>query len=187
MIPLLVADSVGKTFGTRRILTAASLEAFPGRVTFVAGRNGAGKSTLLRIAAGRLPPDSGFVRFAGKQYLRPLLNDLARDGMFYIPDREILSPSVPLQRQFGAIAARFDCGSYDELADTFGISALLDREPRLFSGGELRRAKICLAVYRRSKCLLADEPLRGINPQMGQRAWAVNREIAARRKLVTSV
>lgn len=45
-----------------------------------------------------------------------------------------------------------------------GISACIDARPPKLSGGELRRADVAAALVRRPRCLLADEPLRGIAP-----------------------
>ena len=64
--PILIADSVGKTFRGRRILSAASLRAVPGDLRVLLGANGVGKSTLLKVAAGWIPPDSGALFFDGK-------------------------------------------------------------------------------------------------------------------------
>jgi rhamnose transport system ATP-binding protein len=96
MTPMLVADSIAKAYGSRRVLTSARLEAHQGAITFVAGRNGAGKSTLMRIVAGVLRPDFGVIRYGGLTFGRPTLFRLARRGLFYLPDRGILSPSKNL-------------------------------------------------------------------------------------------
>ena len=47
MTPVLHADSVAKRFGTRQVLTAATLTANSGTIVGLLGRNGEGKSTLL--------------------------------------------------------------------------------------------------------------------------------------------
>jgi ABC-type multidrug transport system ATPase subunit len=162
---LLVADSIGKAFGRKAVLRSARLEARAGSVTVVAGRNGAGKSTLLRIAAGWLRPDHGTVRFAGTLYTRPQLARLAWDGMFFLPDRDVLSPSFTLSRQLGAASAGAAGAPVNEVAKTLGVEPLLDRRPPCFSSGERRRAELALALVRAPRCLIADEPLRGIDPR----------------------
>jgi ABC-type multidrug transport system ATPase subunit len=162
---LLVADSIGKSFGARRVLISARLDAPAGAFTFVAGRNGAGKSTLLRIAAGHLSADYGIIKFAGETFQRPSLHQLARRGMFFLPDRGILAPGVTLRNQIDAVATRFAVGSFESVAERFGLSRIMDQKPRAFSTGELRRAEVCLAAVRSPTCLIADEPLRGLDPK----------------------
>jgi ABC-type cobalamin/Fe3+-siderophores transport system ATPase subunit len=48
------------------VLRDVSLELYPGELTAVWGLRRSGRSTLLRVAAGIEPPDSGVVRFEGR-------------------------------------------------------------------------------------------------------------------------
>lgn len=162
---LLEADAIGKSYGPRRVLTAASLRAYPGAITALCGRNGSGKSTLLAIAAGWRRADTGAVRFDGRTWLRPRLPALAARGLFYLPDRAILTPAVPLGRQLDVVERRFGAsGTTATVAATLGLSSCLGLLPPRLSGGETRRAELALACVRRPRCLLADEPFRGISP-----------------------
>ncbi len=163
--PALRAESISKSFGDRRILTVARIEAKAGEITLVAGRNGAGKSTLLRILAGDLAADSGVVHFAGLTLSSPRLHQLARRGLFFLPDRGILSPSVAISTQLEAIATRFRTRAALSAAELLGIRQVIDRKPLEISQGELRRAEVALAMARKPACLIADEPLRGIDPK----------------------
>lgn len=175
---LLVADAVGKSFGGRRVLTAATLRANAGEVRVVSGRNGAGKSTLLKIAAGWLQPDSGVVHFAGRAYLRPTLPALARRGLFYLPDHDLLIPGLAVRRQLELLRRRFGGGGVDEALETMGVSEVAARRPHALSGGELRRAEFAAVLVRRPSCLLADEPLRGVAPRDAELLVAVMRRLA---------
>lgn len=165
MKPVLSAESISKAFGHRRVLTSARLTVSAGAITLLAGRNGSGKSTLLRICAGRLAPDQGTVRLDDRIWTRPWLHDLARLGIFYMPDRDILSPVRTVRFHLDAIQERFgQARPVTEVARLLEISDCLDRPSREISGGERRRAEIALALVRAPRCLLADEPLRGIDP-----------------------
>ena len=160
----LEADCVGKAFGARRVLTSASLRARAGEVRAIFGRNGEGKSTLMRIAVGWLQPDSGIVRVGGTTYMRATLPLLATRGVFYLPDHDILAPTYDLRRQLALFERRFGGHPATVAARAVGVERLLDRRPATFSGGELRRAELALAVARRPAVLVADEPYRGITP-----------------------
>jgi lipopolysaccharide export system ATP-binding protein len=159
-----VADCVGKSFGGRRVLTSASLRAYPGEVGLLLGRNGSGKSTLLKIAAGWLRADTGIVRFDGRTLESPRLAHLARQGMFYLPDHDLLSTAFSLRRQLEMIRLHHGDADAEESAERTGIHHLLDRRPQELSGGERRRAELACVLVRRPRCLLADEPYRGIEP-----------------------
>lgn len=174
----LVADAVGKCFGSRRVLSAATLRAESGEVRVVFGGNGAGKSTLLGIAAGWMQPDSGVVHFAGRAYLRATLPALARRGLFYLPDHDLLIPGIPVRRQLELLRRRFGGGDVDEALAAMGVAEVAERRPWALSGGELRRAEVAAALVRRPSCLLADEPLRGVAPRDAELLMAALRRLA---------
>ncbi len=163
-VEVLVADCVGKRYGDRRVLTSASLRAVAGRWTALMGRNGAGKSTLLRIAAGALGPDSGTVRLDGAMVERPHTATLARHGVFFLADRDLLSPRYTVRRQLELFRERFAGGDVDGVAHAMGIDELIDRKPHALSSGERRRAELAAAIVRRPRALLADEPYRNVSP-----------------------
>lgn len=165
---LFEVDSVGKRFRGRRVLNAASVRAPAGAVTFLVGRNGCGKSTILRIATGYLVADSGFVRLDGRTFLHPRLASLARLGLLYIPDRDLLSNGFSVRaqldlmwRQFGRAAGGLPAG---DVAERVGLGRLVERRPGALSEGERRRAEMALAIARNPCCLLADEPFRHLSP-----------------------
>ncbi len=163
--PFLVADCVSKSFGGRRVLSSASLRAVSGQVRALLGRSGEGKSTLMRIAAGWLEPDSGVVHCDGRAELSAKPHLLARQGVFYLPDRGVLSSALTVRAQLEMIAEQFPGGaSVDEAAATMGILERIDVRPPVLSGGEQRRADVAAVLVRSPRCLLADEPLRGIAP-----------------------
>lgn len=181
---LLEVDCVGKRFAGRSVLTSASLRAAEGLVTFLVGRGGAGKSTLLRIATGRLVADSGYVRFDGVTHLRPRLHRLAQRGLFYLPDRDLLSEVFTLRRHVDAVWRRLGSSAgglqEEEAAARLGVGRLLDRTPGSLSSGERRRAELALVLVRGPRCLLADEPFRNLAPLNAAAVGAALRLLAAR-------
>ncbi|MEO6526254.1 MAG: ATP-binding cassette domain-containing protein [Gemmatimonadaceae bacterium] len=178
-MPVLVADCVSKSFGDRRVLSAASLRAEAGKLRVVFGRNGIGKSTLIKIAAGLIAPDSGIVHFRGTSRLHARLASLAREGLFYLPDHELLSSAFTLRRQLQFYHDRYQRRTVDEAASLASVAHLLDRRPYTLSGGELRRAELAVVLVRQPECLLADEPYRGIAPVDHDLLTRLLRSIAA--------
>jgi len=179
MTPILVADCVAKSFRGRRILTSASLRAVTGELRVLFGRNGIGKSTLLRIAAGILEPDGGSIHFAGESYAAPRLATLAAHGLFFLPDHDLLSSAFSIRHQLEMFCQRFKGADVVESARRVGIEQHLDKRPRAVSGGELRRAELAAVLVRRPRCLLADEPYRGISPIDHDHLTSTLRELAA--------
>jgi ABC-type multidrug transport system ATPase subunit len=176
---VLRADSIGKSYGARRVLASAYVEASAGAVTALVGRNGAGKSTLLKIAAGWMRADHGLVEFRGRRYPRPDPAALARDGLFFLPiDRSILSPPFTLAQHLDALEARFSRGERAAVLERLEIAGLERVRCGALSGGERRRAELALAILRRPACLLLDEPFRGIDPRDVELLQAIVRALA---------
>ena len=179
MTALLTADCVGKSFSGHRILTSASLRAVPGQLKILLGRNGAGKSTLLKIAAGLMQPDTGSVHWDGQAFMKASLTTLAGLGLFYLPDHDLLSNAFSVRAQLTMIHRQFDGLDPETAAERMGVASLLDRKPELLSGGERRRAEVAAAFTRQPRCILADEPYRGVAPKDAEcLTWAF-RELAS--------
>lgn len=174
-----MADCVAKSFAARRILTSASLRAVGGQIRVLLGRNGAGKSTLLKIAAGWIQPDSGSVRLDGMAYADARLPMLASRGLFYLPDHDLFSSAFTVRRQLEMFREQFGGGEPDAAAADAGITGRLDVKPQGLSGGELRRAELAAILVRQPRCVLADEPYRGIAPRDAEDMTRVFRGLAA--------
>lgn len=160
------------------MLSSATLRVDAGRITVLLGRNGIGKSTLLKIAAGWLTPDSGAVHLKGKCYLGARLYRLADEGLFYLPDLNLLSPGFSVREHLDSVQRRYSGGDIDEVARITGIADRLMQRPPSLSGGELRRAEVAMALMRRPDCFLADEPYRGIAPYDAEVLSATFRHMA---------
>ncbi len=174
----LAAESIGKSFGRRQVLASASLWVYPGAITGLVGRNGEGKSTLFKIAAGLLRADYGMVRYEEHRFSRTHLPDMARRGLFFLPERSLLCRSLTLRRHFRAIEHHFGDRHVEKAVDLLDLGGLLDREAHRLSGGEKRRAELALALARGPGCLLADEPFLGIVPRDAELLTEVFKQIA---------
>lgn len=179
MTPLLTADSIAKSYRGRRILTSATLRAEAGQLRVLFGRNGIGKSTLLKVAAGRITPDGGSVQFSGRTYLSVHHAELAALGLFYLPDHDLLSRAYTVRVQLEMLRRQFQGGDVEAAAERVGVGAQLDKRPNRLSGGELRRAELAAVLVRQPRCLLADEPYRGVSPKDATDMTAVLRSLAA--------
>jgi ABC-2 type transport system ATP-binding protein len=64
------------------------------------------------------------------------------------------------------------------ISDQLALDSLREGLPGRMSAGEQRRATLGLALLRNPRVLLADEPLRGIDPIDSERILAAMRELA---------
>lgn len=159
------AEGIGRSFGRTEVLKSASLWAAPGRITTLMGRNGAGKTTLMRIAVGVLRGDYGVVRFNGKAWERPRLWELARMGLFYVPQEQLLVGRMTARQHLEALAAVVGSTHVDAAVESTRIGPLLDQRTWELSGGERMRVSLALAMTSRPVCLVIDEPLARVAPK----------------------
>jgi ABC-type multidrug transport system ATPase subunit len=177
--PVLAADCVTRWFGSRRVLSAGSLRAVGGEVRVLFGRNGSGKSTLMKITVGLLRAESGGVFLDGAFVKRPALAGLARAGVFFLPDHDLLSDAFTVRRQLEYFARQYKREDVSEAVARTRLEALQHRYPYQLSGGELRRAELAAVLARRPRALLADEPFRGMAPADHDALAEIFRDLAA--------
>ncbi len=177
---LLRAEGFSKAFRGKTVLKSASVWATAGRVTALLGRNGSGKSTLLRCMLGLMEAHSGVTSFDGIAEERPRLRRLARRGLFFLPDRNLLPRSLRFGQVLRAVeSAHGVSGDRARTLSQFGIEGLERRRVSQLSGGERRRCEWALALLSGPRCIVADEPLAGVQPNDRSLIADAMREAAA--------
>jgi ABC-type multidrug transport system ATPase subunit len=124
-------------------------------------------------------PDYGVVIYDGERLLRSKLWGLARRGLFFLPERGLLRQNWTCGEHFAALAHHFEDTAIDQAAERLAVSAFDDRKRRTLSGGEARRVELAMAMARKPRCLVADEPFLGIAPKDAALIGEVLREMAA--------
>jgi ABC-2 type transport system ATP-binding protein len=153
---------LGKRYGSTWGLQDCSIDVPEGSISALVGPNGAGKTTLLRLLMGLRRPTSGKARVLG----RPPAQEedfLASVGF--------LAQDIPLYRQLSAtehlrIGAHLN-RRWDAVAAEQRLAALripLDRPVASLSGGQRAQVALSLALAKRPRVLLLDEPLAALDP-----------------------
>jgi ribose transport system ATP-binding protein len=76
---------LSKSFGGARALDGVDLTVAPGEVHGLIGENGSGKSTLIKILAGYHTPETGTLKFNGREVALPLQPGQFRDlGLSFV-------------------------------------------------------------------------------------------------------
>jgi iron(III) transport system ATP-binding protein len=168
---MILMDRVTKCKGGRKILDQASLEVLPRDSVAIIGPSGSGKTTLLRLIAGLEVPDRGQIFIDGRLASSPEWT-LApyRRGIGFVFQAPALWPHMTVAQNilFGLQGlAKKEAGfRLEELLARTSLSGLADRYPHQISGGEGRRVALARALAPRPRCLLLDEPLTNLDPEL---------------------
>ena len=153
---------LGKRYGRAWALRDCTLRLPTGRIAALVGPNGAGKTTLLHLAVGLLRPDEGEVRIFGRD---------PRAGRAALADIGFVAQDTPLYRDFSA-AELIKLGG--KLNQTWDAALAHERLARLdiptdrsvgkLSGGQRAQVALALALAKRPRLLLLDEPIASLDP-----------------------
>ncbi len=168
-------ESLNKDFGGLRAVNNVSFPMGRDEILGLIGPNGAGKTTLLRLITGILKPDSGGIRFKGKNIVGRKAWDIVNRGIACTfqnmrPFRRLpiianvmVSCLSPRAMKRGEWVKRVDAKAMDAL-EFAGISDMALEKASTLSQGDLKRLEVARAVATEPELLLLDEPFGGLSP-----------------------
>jgi len=164
-----------KSFGGLRAVNDVGFSMERDQILGLIGPNGAGKTTLLRLITGILRPDTGSVRFMGKEILGRKTWDIVNMGIACTfqnmrPFRRLpiianvmVSCLSPRAMKRGEWVKRLEAKAMDAL-EFAGISDMAREKASTLSQGDLKRLEVARAVATEPELLLLDEPFGGLSP-----------------------
>lgn len=142
------------------------------------GSNGAGKSTMLKLMMGLVHPEEGSVSIKGVPTRKMKKEELGKtiSLVYQNPEEMFIKDSIRKDIEY-AMKVR-NVPEYekrtDDLLEMFRLTELADRDGRLLSGGQMRRASLAIGVALNPEMLLLDEP-------------TANLDIATRREILKTL
>jgi branched-chain amino acid transport system ATP-binding protein len=173
--PFLELDGIMKNFGGLRALDDVHFSMDHKQIVGLIGPNGAGKTTLIRLITGILKPDSGSIRFKGKNLVGLKTWDIINLGIACTfqnmrPFRRLpiianvmVSCLCPRSMKSGEWVKRVEAKALDAL-EFAGISDMALEKASTLSQGDLKRLEVARAVATEPELLLLDEPFGGLSP-----------------------
>jgi ABC-2 type transport system ATP-binding protein len=156
------ASRVGKRYGHAWALRDCTLAIPEGHVVALVGPNGAGKTTLLNLAVGLTEPSAGLMTVLGGQAAGSLaaLEHIA----FVAQDMSLYKnlTSADLLHLTRNLNWRFDQPLAESRLRELGIP--LKQRVGQLSGGQQAQLSLTLALARRPRLLVLDEPMAMLDP-----------------------
>ena len=160
----------------REVFHDLNLEIHRGEKVALIGSNGAGKSTLMKLMVGLLRPGEGTVSLFGEPIGEKRAEDLSRQIslVYQNPEEMFIKDSIRGDIAYAMQVRqvpRWEQRTEDLLA-RFRLTDLAQRDGRLMSGGQMRRASLAIGIALDPGILLLDEP-------------TANLDIATRREILS--
>ena len=146
----------------RKIFDRLDLTLYRGEKIALIGSNGAGKSTLMKMMTGLLKPSEGTVTLKDRNIRDTRPEELSRyvSLVYQNPEDMFIKDSIEHDIAF-AMQVRNLEGWQEKtgrLLERFRLSDLRQRDGRLLSGGQMRRASLAIGIALNPQILLLDEP-----------------------------
>jgi ABC-2 type transport system ATP-binding protein len=161
-INVIETNGLGKRYGGTWALRECSLAIPAGHVAALVGPNGAGKTTLLNLAVGLASPSAGGVTVLGG---RAPGSPAALDGIAFVAQDAPLYKNLSVADMIHLtrnLSRRFDQEYAETRLGELGIP--LKRKSGRLSGGQQAQLALTLALARRPRLLMLDEPVAMLDP-----------------------
>lgn len=166
--------NINKSFGDRQILHDINTNFETGKVNLIIGQSGQGKSVLTKCIVGLIQPDTGMIRYDGRDFTnlsRKEKTEVRKEiGMLF--QGSALFDSMTVEENIMFPLTMFTKMTKKEKLDR--VNFCLERvnlsgRNKLFpsecSGGMQKRIAIARAISMEPKYLFCDEPNSGLDPQ----------------------
>ncbi len=145
-----------------RVFDRLNLSIHKGEKIALIGSNGAGKSTLMKMMVGLLKPAEGTVELNGISVKNVKPEQLSRQIslVYQNPEEMFIKDSIYSDIAYAMQVRNVENWKEktEELLERFRLTGLSDRDGRLLSGGQMRRASLAIGVALNPWILLLDEP-----------------------------
>ena len=175
--------------GSRKtILEMINLAFSTGEKVALVGANGAGKSTLIRLICGLEKPKEGIIIVSGTDTRAVTPEELADKVslVYQQPQQMFIEDSIRNDLSYFLKARKIS--GWEEIVEEaikdFNLEEIQNRDGRLLSGGQMRRASLAIGACMRPEVMLLDEPTSSLDVANRRQIMAMMNKLSDRVQLV---
>jgi len=168
---MLEVQDVNAGYGRLHVLFDINTKVKEKDITVLVGPNGSGKSTLLKTVMGITQVYSGKILFNGKNILGLPPHVVTRLGIAYLPQVDNVFANLKVKENL--LMAGYALGrdeAKERTKEVFGdfpvLNEYMGRRAGTLSGGERQMLAMAMAMMRKPKIMLFDEPTGSLAPKM---------------------
>lgn len=167
------AKGINAGYGQAQVLYDFDFDVLEREKVAIIGPNGSGKSTLLKTLMGLTTLYSGVVEFDGKDISNLEPYERARSGLAYLPQIGSTFENLTIKenlRMAGYTINKIDRSErMEEVLDIFPIlKNYVDEKAKVLSGGMRQMLATSIALMRRPKLMMFDEPTANLAPNLAE-------------------
>lgn len=158
-------------YGKIHVLYDVNLIARPKEITVIVGPNGSGKSTLLKSIMGLTTIYSGSIVFENRDVTTMPPHERARIGIAYLPQLESTFSNLTVKENMVMAGYILEEDEYkDRLEMALNVFPIVkkywNKKVKYLSGGERQMVAMAMALLRKPKVMMFDEPTAHLAPKI---------------------
>ncbi len=171
---MIEVDDITKSFDGKTVLHNVSATFETGKTNLIIGQSGSGKTVLMKSLVGLVRPESGHIRFDGRDIITMDSRDLRQlhteIGMLFqgsaLFDSETVLGNVSFPLMMFTDRSRAEIRDRAMFCiERVNLAGAENKYPAEISGGMQKRAAIARAIALNPKYLFCDEPNSGLDPK----------------------
>lgn len=168
---MLKIENLNAGYKDIQVLFDVSLNVGEEEICVLVGPNGSGKSTLLKTVMGLTQIYSGEIRFNGETITGLPTHKITKLGIAYLPQIDNVFSNLKVRENLWMagyiLEERTLKERVEEVLEDFPIlKDYLNRRAGTLSGGERQMLAMAMAMMRRPKIMLFDEPTGNLAPKI---------------------
>ena len=174
---IIYVDSLNSGYANSHVLFGVDFEAKEKKITVVVGPNGSGKSTLLKSIFGLCAIYSGKIRYDGNTITGLAPHQVARKKIAYLPQVNNVFSNLTIKENLTMASYTLDSKAVHErmpeIFETFPVLKKYEKtKANTLSGGERQMLAMSMALIRRPRVMLFDEPTASLSPKLADEVLA---------------